>query len=152
MISRLNFLSYSVDIAMPLLDCRHCYPSMPGVARLFWSRAKFENYLSFRVVLFKISDDKVTILQCRKKLVLLMLLLTIIDQISSSKRSMLLFLITEKGPRAAKISWRAALWPCLFYAMSTLETACLFHFDVNGHFPLWHSVWQLWLSLHFNGQ
>jgi len=45
--------------------------------------------------------------------------LTVIDQISSSRRSMLLFLITEKGPRAAKISWRAAcgplaaLWPCL---------------------------------------
>jgi len=34
---------------------------------------------------------------------------------------MLLFLIAEKGPRAAKISWRAAsgpraaLWPCLVY-------------------------------------
>jgi hypothetical protein len=39
------------------------------------------------------------------------------DQISGSRRSMLLFLITEKGPRAAKISWRAALWPCLVYRL-----------------------------------
>ncbi len=28
---------------------------------------------------------------------------------------MLLFLLLEKGPRATKISWRAALWPCLNY-------------------------------------
>jgi len=27
---------------------------------------------------------------------------------------MLLFVIAEKGPRAAKISWRAALWPALY--------------------------------------
>jgi len=44
-----------------------------------------------------------------------MLLLTVFDQISGTRRSMLLFLITGKGPRAAKISWRAALWPCLFF-------------------------------------
>jgi len=31
---------------------------------------------------------------------------------------MLLFLITENGPRAAKISWRAALWPCLVWSVS----------------------------------
>jgi len=47
--------------------------------------------------------------------------LTVIGQISSSSRSLLLFLITEKGPRAAKISRRAAcgprtaLRPCLVY-------------------------------------
>jgi hypothetical protein len=28
---------------------------------------------------------------------------------------MLLFLITEKGSRAAKIIWRATLWSCLIY-------------------------------------
>jgi len=72
------------------------------VARLFRSRAKFENYFSLRAALFKISDDKVTILQSRKKLVLLMLLLAVFDQISGTRRSMLLFLTTEKGPRAAK--------------------------------------------------
>jgi len=36
-----------------------------------------------------------------------MILLAVIDQISSSRRSMLLFLITYKGSRAAQISWRA---------------------------------------------
>ncbi len=51
------------------------------------------------------------ILQSRKKLVLLMLLLTVFDQISSTRRSMLLFLITEKGPRAT-------LWPCLHYTVN----------------------------------
>ncbi len=35
------------------------------VARLFWLRAKFENNFLLRATLFKISDDKVTILQSR---------------------------------------------------------------------------------------
>jgi len=50
-----------------------------------------------------------------------MLLLTVFDQISGSRRSMLLFLTTEKGPRAAKISWRAKLWPCLLYGITWLK-------------------------------
>ena len=32
-----------------------------GVARLFWLRAKFENYFSYRAALFKITDLKVAI-------------------------------------------------------------------------------------------
>ena len=84
------------------LACLHlCYTT--GVARLFWLRAKFKNYFSLRASLFEISDDKVTILRSRYFfLVLLMLLLSVFDQIYGSRRSMLLFLITEKGPRAAK--------------------------------------------------
>jgi len=38
-----------------------------GVARLFWSWAKFENYFSLWAALFKISDDKITILWSRKR-------------------------------------------------------------------------------------
>jgi len=38
-----------------------------------------------------------------------MLLMTAFDQISDSKRYILLSLTAEKGPRATKISWRAAL-------------------------------------------
>jgi hypothetical protein len=45
---------------------------------------------------------KLQFFRAEKKLVLLMLLLTVFDQISGTRRSMLLFLITEKGPRAAK--------------------------------------------------
>jgi len=55
-----------------------------------------------------------------------------IDQISGSRRSMLLFLLPEKDPRAAKTSGRAALWPCLLYAIylangtsSSSSTYCL---------------------------
>ena len=55
-----------------------------------------------RAALFKVSDDKVTI---SAFIVLWMLLLKFFDQISGCK----------KGPRAAKISWRAALWPPLPY-------------------------------------
>ncbi len=68
---------------------------------------------------FKISDDKVTILLSR---IFFVLMKQVIDQISSGKRSMLLFLITEKGPRAAKLSWRAALWPCLTYDHKMLSS------------------------------
>jgi len=39
--------------------------SMAGVARLFWSRAKFENYFSLQASLFEIRDVKVTILRSR---------------------------------------------------------------------------------------
>ncbi len=87
-----------------------------GVARLFCSRAKFENYFSLRAALFKIvSYDKVTTSVKQKYIGLFILLLTVFGQISGSRRSMLFFLLPEKGPRAAKISWRAALWPCLLY-------------------------------------
>ncbi len=54
-----------------------------------------------------------------EKIGLFVLLLTVFDQISGIEKSMLLFLLPEKGPRAAKRSWRAAcgqraaLWPCL---------------------------------------
>jgi len=44
-----------------------------------------------------------------------MLLLTVFNQISGSRRSMPLFLLAEKGPRASKVGWRAALWPRLIY-------------------------------------
>jgi len=37
-----------------------------------------------------------------------MLLLTVFNQISGSRRSMPLFLLAEKGPRASKVDWRAA--------------------------------------------
>jgi len=84
------------------------------VATLFCLRAKFENYFSLRAALFKIvSYDKVTTTVKQKKIGLLMLLLTVFDQISGGRISMLLFLLPEKGPGAAKISWRAQLWPCL---------------------------------------
>jgi hypothetical protein len=77
-------------------------------------RAKFENCFSLRAAPFKIvSDDKFTIFAKQKKLVFFMLLLTVFDQISGSRRSMLLYLLPEEGPRAAKIRWKAALWPCL---------------------------------------
>ncbi len=80
----------------------------------FLSRAKFENYFLLWPAPLEINDDKVTIsAEQEKKLYLLIILLTVFDQISGSKISMLLFFITEKGPRAAKISWRAAFWPCL---------------------------------------
>jgi len=91
--------------------------SMSGVSKLFWYWAKFDNYFSLRSALFQISDDEVTISAKQKKLVLFMLLLTVFDKNFGCKRSMLPFLITEKGPRAAKISWRAALWPCLVYVI-----------------------------------
>jgi len=79
------------------------------VDRLFCSRAKFENYFSSQATLFKIvSYDKVTTSAKQKKIGLYMLLLTVFDQISGSRRSMLLYLLPEKGSRAAKISWRAA--------------------------------------------
>ena len=38
-----------------------------GVARLFWSRAKFENYFWLRAALFKTTDMKVTISAKQKK-------------------------------------------------------------------------------------
>jgi hypothetical protein len=79
------------------------------VATLFCLRAKFENYFSSLAALFKIvSYDKVTTSAKQKKLVFLMHLLKIFDQISGS-RSMLFFLLPEKGPRAAKISCKVAL-------------------------------------------
>jgi len=95
--------------------------SMAWVARLFCLRAKFENYFSLWAALLKIvSYDKVTIFAID----LFMLLLTVFDQISGSRRSMMLFLLAEKGPRAAKISWRAALWTCLIYVNH--DTLCKF--------------------------
>ncbi len=84
-------------------------------ARLFWSRANFENYFSSQSSLFKSNDDKFTIHAKQEYfLVFLMLFLTVFGQISGSRRSRLLFLIPEKGPRAAKINRRATLWPCLY--------------------------------------
>ncbi len=62
-----------------------------GVARLFWSKAKFENYFSSRAALLEISDDKVTISAKQKNLVLFMLLLIVFDQISDSRRSLCCF-------------------------------------------------------------
>jgi len=70
-----------------------------------------------QAALLKIASyDEVTISAKQKKIGLFMLLLSVFDQISGSKRSMLLFLLAEKGPRATKIIWRAALWPCLQFA------------------------------------
>jgi len=81
------------------------------VARLFCSRAKFENYFSSRAALFKIdSYDKVTT-SVKQKKGLFMLLLTVSDQIFGNRRSMLLLLLPEKGSRAAKRSWSAACGP-----------------------------------------
>jgi len=66
------------------------------VARLFCSRAKFENYFSSRAALFKIdSYDKVTT-SVKQKKGLFMLLLTVSDQIFGNRRSMLLLLLPEK--------------------------------------------------------
>jgi len=77
---------------------------------LFCLQVTFENYFSSQATLFKIvSYDKVTTSAKQKNLVFLMLLWTVFDQISVSRRSMLLFLLPEKGPRAA-------LWPCLNYS------------------------------------
>jgi hypothetical protein len=56
--------------------------------------------------------------QTMKKKLVLLILLTVFDQIFGSRRSVLLFLTTGKGPRAAKISWRDTLWSCLIYKIS----------------------------------
>jgi len=83
-----------------------------ALATLFCLQAKFENYFLLWAALFKIvSYDKVTTSAKQKKIGHFDILLTVFDPISGSRRSMLLFLLPEKGPRA--ISWRAALWPCL---------------------------------------
>jgi len=58
------------------------------------------------------------LLQSRNRNGLFMLLLTVFDQISGSRRSMLLFLLPEIGPRAAKISRRASCGPGRTLAMS----------------------------------
>ncbi len=47
-----------------------------GVARLFWSRAKFENYFSLWAAQFKISDDKVTIFATQNFFLVFFMLLT----------------------------------------------------------------------------
>ena len=40
---------------------------------------------------------------------------TVFDHFCHKRPFTLLFQITTRGPRAAKISWRAALWSCLVY-------------------------------------
>jgi len=101
------------------------------VATLFCLRAKFENYFSLQATLFKIvSYDKVTTSAELKKWVFLKLLLSVFDQISGSRRSMLLFLLQEKGPRAAKISWRATLWPCLYYYIRFANYSVIFKIKI----------------------
>ncbi len=76
-----------------------------GWPRLFCSWAKFENYFSSRAALFKIvSYDKVTTSAKQKKIGLFMLLLTVFDQLSGSRRSMLLFLLPEKRSKGRTLA------------------------------------------------
>ncbi len=109
--------------------------------------AKLENYFSQRAALFKIvSYDKVTTSLKQQKIGLFMLLLTVFGQISGSRRSMLLFRLPEKGPKAAKRSWRAALWPCLVYQKYDHLYQRIFFFlskCKNG----FQSVSRIWTSL-----
>ncbi len=80
-----------------------------GVARLFCSRAKLENYFSLQAALLKIvSYDKVTASAKKKKIGLVMLLMTVFDQISGSRRSILLGRKRSKG-RKNKLVGR--MWP-----------------------------------------
>jgi len=55
--------------------------SRTGVARLFRSRAKFEDYFLSWTALFEITD-----LKAGKNLVLLILFLTVFDQISHNRK------------------------------------------------------------------
>ncbi len=61
----------------------------------------------------------------------LMLFLTVLGQISGRRRSRLLFLIPEKGPRAA-CDMRAALWPCLLYRYYHLGREILVEIQPNN--------------------
>jgi len=76
----------------------------------FLMAAKFENYFSSWAALLEIIDFKVTISAKQKKWSFWCFYWQFLTK----------FFITEKGPRAAKISWRATLWPCLFYIVELL--------------------------------
>ena len=60
----------------------------------------------------------------------------VFSQISVGRKYVLLCILPEKGPRAAKISWRAAcgprvaLWPCLLYDIETTEDNLLYRLFV----------------------
>ena len=81
-----------------------------GVARLFWSRAKFEKYFPSRAALFKIGHN---ICVAEKNLGFLR---GSMNSFSLNLSTCTAFSKTKGCPRAAKISWRAALWPRLVYS------------------------------------
>jgi len=89
-----------------------------GVARLFCSRAKFENYFSIGATVFKITYNFCEALNIdlfEKKYVHFLYKIVLI----AIAFKLFAFQSNKKGPRAVKISWRAAcglraaLWPCL---------------------------------------
>ena len=88
-----------------------------GVARLFWSRAKFEKYFPSRAALFKIGHN---ICVAEKNLGFLR---GSMNSFSLNLSTCTAFSKTKGCPRAAKISWRAAcgpqaaLWPRLAYGI-----------------------------------
>jgi len=59
----------------------------------------------------EISDDKVTISSKQKKF--WSFFQQLLTKFLIEEDLHVAFLIAEKGPRAAKISWRAAFWPYL---------------------------------------
>jgi len=100
----------------------------PGVARLFFSQAKFENYFSIGAALFKLTYN---FWEAKFFFDLFNAyweeVCTFFVQICLNRLKLFTCQSNKKGPRAAKISWRAAcgpraaLWPCLPYTVLSLN-------------------------------